>query len=233
MDVKNKNKIESVQEQLPQIKRITTLDEVKRIKPSRLLPPPAKKGPGIPKVSIKLFLIGLLFFSIVGLGLAIFTIYRYHKENKRLYQTSVTLKNEFLQTRRELKKTNEVKNHIVKSRNSLLQAYRERSSLYDKLQLKENSYKTLLTAKASWIGTLQGNLRVATAQIEALKVQRDLLASRAEEMGEQIYQLTTQLLNNIDEQELLVNENLKLREEREWLARELFAIKTQNQLPEE
>lgn len=226
MDVKSQ--VETVQEQLPQIRRVITLDEIKRIEPPKILPQPLKKEPikrkpDLPKLSVKIFLIGLIFFAVLGVELAI--IYRYDKLNKRLYQISISLKDRLMQINRELKQVNRVKTKITKNRNNLLQAYRQRGFLYDRLQFKENDYKRLLISKASWSGVVQGDLRVAIAQIEALKVQRELLASQVREKDERIRQLTTQLLNNIGEQELLINENLKLRKERDQLTVELTAIR--------
>lgn len=219
MDVKKK--IETLQEQQPKIRRITTLDEVKRLEPSKAPPPPVKKEPGIPGVLIRLLLIGLVVFSIVGMGLVIIyrydklIIFRYDELNKRLHKRSVFLKDKLMRTNRELEQVGRVKDHMTKNRNSLLQAYREHNSQLNRLQSKENSYKSLLKAKASWLGMLNGDLRVATAQIEALKVQRELLMEQIKERDKRIRELRTQLLNNIGEQELLVNEVIKLREEME------------------
>lgn len=222
MDVKNQT--ETVQYELPQIRRIRTLHEVKRIEPSRVLPPPIKEKPRLPKVSIKLILIGLVFFSILGLELAI--IYRYDKLNKRLYQISVSLKDRLTQTTRELTQSDRVKSHIAKSRNNLLHAYHNQNSLYSKLQFKQNNYKTILAAKTSLLGVIQGDLRVAVAHVEALKTQQEVLVTQIKEKSERISQLTAQLLDNIGEQELLVNKNLKLRKDYDRLTRELANIKT-------
>lgn len=215
-----KNQIELIQEKLPQVKGITTLDEIKVIEPAEILQPKPKEIPIQRKVSVKLLLAGLLFFSILSVELAI--IYRYDRLNKRLYQISVSLKDKLVQTRNELRQSNRVKTQVLKNRDSLLAAYRERDLSYNKLQLKEEGYKKILTAKTSWLEIFQGELRVLTAQVEALKVQQEILSGQVKQRDADINQLTVRLINNIGEQELLVNKNLKLQEERDELAKELY-----------
>lgn len=206
-------------EQLPQIRRISRLEDVRRVVPPKPVVPPRKeiKPPQKPRLSLRFFIIGLLFFGILGVEWAI--IYKYDKLNKRLLQVSTILKNRVVVLQNRLQYANKINNKIIASRSRLINNYFNLASQYKTLQFKMDDYRDISLAKLSKIDMLGGNLRVAYAQIEAVKVQNEVLARELGEKAEYIRELTAKLINSIGEQEFLVNENLQLKKEIETLKR--------------
>lgn len=229
----------STQEQLPQIRRITKLEEVQRHIPAKptLLPPKEKiKLTREPKSLIRFIIIGLLFFGILGFELAI--IYKYDRLNKRLYQVSISLKDRLTKLQHNLQYTNKIKDKLFTSRKDLVGNYLELGREFKILQFKMDNYKeisrNISLAKSSKINLLEGDLRVAYARIDATKVQNEILAKELRDKGEYIREMTTKLINSIGEQELLLNENLRLKGECERLLTEVETLKAHTEtLPSE
>lgn len=200
-------------EQLPQIRRIAKLEDVRRVIPQKPTPPPVKeiKLPQKPRLSLRVFIIGLLFFVVFGVELAF--IYRYDMLYKRLLRVSTVLKNRTVVLQNKLQYTNRINNKLSTSRRRLISNHFNLASQYNTLQFKMDDYKGISLAKSSKIDLLEGDLRVAYAQIEAVKVQNEILAGELGEKSEYTRELTSKLINNINEQERLVNENLQLKKE--------------------
>lgn len=230
--------ISTTQEQLPQIRRIAKLEEVQRVIPPKPALPPEKKikPPERPKYFIRFFILGLLFFGILGFELAV--IYRYDRLNKRLYQVSVSLKDRLANLQHNLQYTNKVKDRLLNSRKGLVRNYLELGGEFKILQFKMDNYKgiskNISLSKSSKINLLEGGLRVAYARIEAMKAQNEVFAKELNDKGDYIRELTTKLINSIGEQELLLNENLRLKEECERLSEEILTLRARGEtLPSE
>lgn len=214
-----------VQEQLPQIRRIAGLDDIPRvIPPKEALPTPQKIKPTPEKrYLIRFFMIGFLFLGILGFETSI--IYRYDKLNKRLYQISSSLKTRITSLQNKLQYTKKLNNKVITSRKGLVKNYLELGSQHRILQYKMDNYKGISIAKSSRINILEGDLRVAYARVEAVGVQNEVLATKLREREGYIRELTSKLINSIGEQEILVNENLRLKEDIDRLSKELVGLK--------
>lgn len=204
-------------EQLPQIRRISRLEDVRRTIPTKPTPKPVKeiKTPHKPRSSLRFFIIGLLFFAVFGVELAF--IYRYDKLYKQLLGISTVLKDRTVALQNKLQYTNKINNKLITSRSRLINNYFNLISLNKTLQFKMNDYRGVSLAKSSKIALLEGSLRVTYARIEAMKLQNEMLVRELGEKSEYIRELTSKLINNINEQERLVNENLQLKKGNETL----------------
>jgi len=246
------NDTQIAQKNLPKVRRISTLGQIRQFPPPTTPPGKPKTQQVKKKIPRRIILIGLVFFSVLGIELAI--IYKYNNLNKRLYKIAELWKikatdrgNKLTQAKAQLKQADIqlkyadiAKRHIAKDRNMLLKAYRKRNGQINRLalkfavlQYKEKNYRLLLKAKNALLGifktnleTLQGNTRVTKARIKALKTQRDILAAQDRKKAKRIRELTTQLLNNIGEQELLVNKNIKLKAEYTAIKKTIARYKT-------
>lgn len=198
-------------EQLPQIRRIARLEDIRKVIPPRR----EVRPPGKPKILFRFFVIGLLFFGILGFELAV--IRRYDKLNKRLYQISVSLKDKIAMLQNKLQYAGKIRSKLIASRTGVVKGYFNLASQHKILQFKMDDYRNLSLAKSAKINIIEGDLRVAYARIEAVKVQNGVMAKGLEKKDEYIRELTSKLINSIGEQELLVNENLRLKEEIETL----------------
>lgn len=236
MDLESSRLIKNKVAPPPRVKRIATLDDIKRIEPKiesrpslpvpippagEIKPKPKPKSKGFP---FRLVMVVLMFFSIAGLILSLITISRYDKLYKHYYKTSVVNGFKYAKAKEDIKHLNGVNAKIIGDRNNILQAYRTKSHQYNKLQQKENNYKQLLSSKALSLGVVKGDLRVSSAKTEALAVQRELLLSKVQERDQRINELTNQLLASISGQEELAKENIKLSQECKNLREELNSI---------
>lgn len=220
----------SIQEQLPQIRRISKLDDIPRVIPPRQILPPERKikTPKRGRYFIKYFVLIIIVLLFLESFLVLVGINRYNKLYKlheRLYQISLSLNDRITALQQKLQYANKLNDKLVASRKGLIKDYLELGSQYKILQFKMDDYRNISMAKSSKIDTLEGNLAVAYARVEAAGVQNEILAKDLKEKGEYIRELTSKLINNIGEQEILVSENLRLKEERERLAKELTGLK--------
>lgn len=219
------------QEPLPEIRRITRLDDIpKIIQPRTILPQLKKEIPSKKPVWLYRYLvIGLLIVSIIGFGLAIVAINRNDKLTKRLYKISVSLKNELTAVQYKLQHTIKLRDKLVSSRKGLVRNYLWLGPQYRILSFKMADYKEMhkkiSLGRLYKINLLEGDLRVAYAKIEAVKVQNELLTEKLNERDIYIKELTSKFITNISEQELLVNENLRLKGESERLSKETMDLK--------
>lgn len=216
-----------VQEQLPQIRRITRLDDVRRVIPPKQVPLPEKKikPPQRSMTTPTFFIIGLLFLGVLGFELAV--IYKYDKLNKRLYEISVSMKNRIATLQGRLRHADEIRDRLAASRIGWIRNYLDLDSQNKILQYKIDNYGTLSMAKSSKIDALEGWMRVLNARIEAVDAQNEVLAKELNGKNEYIRELTAKLINSIGEQELLINENLRLKGEYERLSKELAILNEQ------
>lgn len=195
------------QEQLPQIRRVATLDDVRRIVlPKKEMIPLQKSRARITSV-----VIGSLFFLVFGIEL--WFIYRYDKLNKRLYEIALSHKGRAMSLHKELKHTHKIVDKLVLSRKGLISNYLKMRSGNMILQYKIGNFKTISLAKSSMLDNLEGSLRVLNARIEAMDVQNEVLTNELKKKEEHIKELTAKLMDSIDEQEALVNENLMLKKQ--------------------
>lgn len=218
-----------IQEQLPQIRRIAKLDDVRRVTPPREVRPPEKKIIPIqkPRAGLTFFIIGLLFFLILGFELAV--IYRYDKLNKRLYQISLSLKDRIVKLQNKLHYANKTVDKLVTSRKGLIRGYLNLGADYKILQYKIGDYGTISMAKSSKINNLEGELRVLNARIQAAGAQNEVLANELRGRDEHIRELTAKLINSIGEQELMIDENLRIKEEIAILKTQSVEVKDASQ----
>lgn len=217
------------QEQLPQVRQVTRLDEIPKVLPPRPILPVPKKTPIPlkPKSFLRYYLIGLIVFGIIGLELTI--IYRYDTLNKRLYNISASLKNKLNILQHKYQHSNKINAKLADSRIGLISNYTKLGSQYRILQFKLDNYKEssryISLAKLSKINILKTNLRVSNAHVDAVDVKNELLSKKLLEIDGYINELTSKLITNIGEQEALVNENLRLKKESERLSNELQVLK--------
>lgn len=213
-----------VQEQQPQIRRVTRLEDIRRgAQPIPAIPPERKIKPlQKPRTYIRIFILGLLFFGILGFELAI--IHRYDELNKQLYSISLKLKDKISVLQNRLQHTNKIRDKLTASRSGLIRDYFNLTSQNKILQFRMDKYRNISgrisSAKLEKIDLLAGSLRVAYAKVEAVKVQNEVLTKELMKRDEYIRGLTSKLINNIGEQELIVNENLQLKKEVEALKRQ-------------
>jgi hypothetical protein len=207
--------IYTAQPQLPQVRRVSKLDDIKRVIPPKRDALPTIKIPHEKRRSslVVFSIVGVLFLGIFGFELAI--IYKYDKLNKKLYDISANWKDraKILQDRVEyLSRNKEIlgKSRKILQDNYLLLNLKNRS-LQSKMTVEKNNYENLLAKKMDFIGKLEGDIRVANAQVEAKKAQNDLLSSQLIEKNNYIEKLTAKLVNAINEQAALLNENIKIK----------------------
>lgn len=228
MDIKTELKTPEVQQRrFPEIRQIKTLDNIPRIiSPKPILT--AEKIIKLPQKKsnfIRFVIMGLVFFGILGLELAI--IYRYGKLNKRLYAISVSHKNRAATLQKKLLDTSKIRDKLIASRHALVRNYSNFVSQNKISQFKLDNYKNISKGKLSKINILKGDLRVYNARIEAAKAQNEILIDEVKKKDGYINELTLKLVNNIGGQELLVNENLYLKSEVEKLIYELSTQKVE------
>lgn len=230
--------IEIKQEQLPQVRRITRLDQIPKVIPTgtagmprtpRAIPQAVKKITPSEKSRspLRYYLIGLIIFGIISLELAI--IYRYDTLNRRLYNISVSLKDRLAVSQHAFRHADKINIKLVNSRSGLIGNYMKLGSQYRILQFRIDNYKEIFgllsLAKSSKIDALEGDLRVAYARIGAVDAQNELLSKKIAGRDESINELTSKLIKNIGEQSALVKENLRLTEEYDELSKELQVVK--------
>lgn len=209
----------------PRVKTVSTLRDLKPTELKKTVPLSIKKESVLKKSPYRFILLGLVFLSVAGMILSIITISRYDKLNKRLYQVSLLNKNKYLEAQGRLDQSDKITSKITENRNKLLNAYRMSNLDNTKFQVKENGYKSLLASKSLSLNTTKGDFRIASAQLEALKVQQELLVNQLKEKNEQVHQLTVWLLNHITEQEQLAKDNIKLSKECKDLKETIINIK--------
>jgi len=219
----------TTQTQLPQVRRVSRLDDIKRV-----VPPQKTALPQVTTVQenkknhiIFYLIIGAIFFGIFGFELAV--IYKYDKLNKKLYQISLSLKNQLNTLQNKLQYANQQKKTLSENRKAVIADYmvlRENYKNFKGASLAEKAnYENDLSSKTSSINILEGELRVANAQVEAVRAQNDLLSSELNDKIAYVEKLTTKLVSNINEQAALLKENLDLKAKYDQLLQGL-SIKT-------
>lgn len=226
------------QDQLPQIRRISKLDDLRQVLPPKTTFSLEKK-PTIPpkhRNLIPLAAAGVIFAAIFSFELGV--IYKYDKLNKRLYQISVSHKNEAAGLQKTLQYVSKSKEILGSNRRLLLKNYTALSSrqkiLQFNMQKDRINYEGMLQAKINIVNTLEGDLRVASARIESVNAQNELLQIEVNSKNEYVKQLTEKLVHNIDQQKILVNENLRLKQNLDQLSqgRTALNIADENQITE-
>lgn len=203
------------QEQLPQIRRIAKLDDIRRVIPAKPIIPLEKRIIH-PKQSINysLFILIGIFLAVFAFELAV--IYRFDKLNKRYYRIALSHKNTAIDLKSRLEHADRLKNALADNRQLLVKVHLMLASKYKILQFNidknKSDYENMLSQNKNTISLLEGDLRVASAKAEAVVVQNELLTQEINRKNEYLKELTDRLLYNIEQQKILVNENLKLKE---------------------
>lgn len=206
-----------LQEQLPQIRRVARLEDIRRVIPPKPQIPPIKeiRAPKRSRFAIRFLITAILFFGILGFQL--FVIHRHAALNKQLYQISVKLKERIAVLQEKLHYTHKINNKLSDNRKRLIRNYFNLSAQSKILQFKIDNFRDISSAKSAKVDLLEGDLRITYTKAEALKVQNEVLAKELENRDTYIRELTAKLINNIGEQELLINENLRLKGEVETM----------------
>jgi cell division protein FtsB len=219
--------IATPQTQLPQVRRVSKLDDVKRVVPQQKIAlPRVTNTPEQKKSHLVFYLImGAVFLGVFGFELAV--IYKYDKLNKKLYQISVSLKSQVANLQDKLQYVNKQKKILGINRKAVIEDYMILSSSYKNFKasaLKEKTnYENDLSKKTGSISSLEGDLRVANAQAEAVRAQNELLSNELNDKMAYIEKLTTKLVSNINEQAALLKENLDLKARYDQLMQALAA----------
>lgn len=229
--------IYTMQTQIPQVRRVSKLDDVKRVLSSKknitaeLKVSPEKKHRHL----IVYLIIGIVFFGVFAFELAV--IYKYDKLNKRLYQISVSLKNKVSSVQNKLQYANKQKEILGANKRAMSENYQILSSNHKLLKLNlvdvKNNYENLLAQKSGTISLLEGDMRVINAQSEAVKAQNELLSKELTDKNIYIEELTGKLVTNITQQENLLNENLKLKGECDRITQQVLIQSTAENTPQQ
>ena len=197
--------LNNTQKQPPQVKPTVTLDGIPRVRaPKKLtLTPDKEKTHRRRNAIIKYVLIGLVFLLAAGYEGMI--IYKYHKLNTALRENVGRVQS-------ELTRVTAVKDEALQTNEKLTAVNLELNNRNNSLSAEIDDYRAISAAKDSRIGALEGDLRVAQARVEAGMAQNMILTNEAEDYGAYIRELTSQLVNSLGEQEMLVNENLRLEQ---------------------
>lgn len=221
----------TVQEQPPQIRRISRLDELRRVVPPKPAAEPAKKII-TPKKRIGLIIFltaGIIFLAIFGFELTV--IYKYDKLNKRLYQISSSLKKDKIALLRKLSRANQIKVLLRDNQRILQTGFLSLASRHKVLQFKMEKdkayYESILLSDSAKIRMLEGDMSVLDARITASNAQNEVLAEELKKRNEYIKELTNKNISGIERQKLLVQENLTLKKRCAILIRRLVAMQPQ------
>ena len=219
----SKTTLNNAQEQVPPVKPAVTLDNVPRVRApgTVVLGPDAEKpfrrGRGI----FKYFLIGLVFLLVAGNEGVV--IYKYSKANTALRANVNGLQAELI-------RVTAIKDKSLAANKELKTGNLELNSRNSSLLAKIDDYQTISMVKDSRIRVLEGDGRVAAARVEAGKAQNMVLTNELKDYGEYIRELTAKLVNSLGEQEILVNENLRLEQVNKHLNDRL--VREQTEEPE-